>query len=71
MRHWLKKEKDFLIKFTPQMINFYRLPKLHKTQEIRIAVKTHKSEYIEIPNFSNLKFRSIVAGPHMLPQQIQ
>ena len=52
-----------LPKNIPRTSNFYGLSKIHKSKEIKIAVKTQKSEYEEIPNPSDLKFRPIVAGP--------
>ena len=39
-----KKEKDFLTSYIPKTCNFYRLPKVHKSKEIEIAVETQKSE---------------------------
>ena len=58
-----KKEKDFLTNYTPITSNFYELPKIHKSKQIKNAVVTQKSEYIEIPNPNDLKFRPIAAGP--------
>ena len=43
--------------------NFYGLPKINKSKQIKNAGETQKSEYIEIPNPSDLKFTPIVAGP--------
>lgn len=63
-----KKEKDFLINFIPKTSNFYGLPKIHKSREIKAAIETQKSEYISIPNPSDLTFRPIVAGPACLTQ---
>ena len=57
---WLtKNEKDFLTNYILITKNFYGLPKIHNSKQI----KPPKSEYIEIPNPSDLKFRPIVAGP--------
>ena len=57
-----KKEKDFLTNYISKTSNFNGLPKIHKSKQIKTAVETQKSENIEIPNPSVLKFRSIVAG---------
>ena len=57
-----KKEKVFLTNYISINCNFYGLPKIHKSKKIKNAVETQKSEYIEIPNPSNLKCRPIVAG---------
>ena len=46
----------------PKTSNFYQSSKIHKFKENRIAVVIKKSEYIEIPNSSVLKFRSIEVG---------
>ena len=58
-----KKEKEFLTNHISKTSNFYGLPKRHKSKQIKNAVETQKSEYIEIPNPSDLKFRPFVAGP--------
>ena len=58
-----KKEKDFLTKFNCKTSNFYGLPKIHKSKEIKNAIKTQNKEYIEIANPRDLKFRPIIAGP--------
>ena len=46
----------------PKSSNFYTLPKIHKSKQIKKAVETQKSEYIKIPNPSDLKFRSTEVG---------
>ena len=58
-----KKEKDFLTNYISITSNFYGLPRIHKSKLIKNAIETPKSEYTEIPNPSDLKFRPIVAGP--------
>ena len=65
-----KKEKDFLTNFNLKTSNFYRLPKVHKSEEIKTAIKLQKSGYIEILNPSDLKFRLIVGGPRCLTKRI-
>ena len=52
-----KKEKDFLKNYISITSNFHRLPKIHKSKQIKNAGETWKSEYIEIPNPSDLKFK--------------
>lgn len=58
-----KKEKDYLIDFECKTSQLYGLPKIHKSQQILSAIEEQNSEYIEIKNPSDLKFRPIVAGP--------
>jgi hypothetical protein len=58
-----KKEKDFLINFLPKTSNFYGLPKIHKSEEIKNAIQNQNSDYITLVNPEDLKFRPIVAGP--------
>ena len=58
----IKREKDFLTNYISTTTNFYRLSKIHKSKQIKNAIETQKSEYIEIPNPSDLKFRPIVSG---------
>ena len=47
----------------PKTSNFYGLSKIYKSEEIKIAIEIQKSEYTEIPDLSDFKFRPIVAGP--------
>ena len=56
-----KKEKEFLTNHISKTSNFYGLPKIHKSKQIKNAVEIQK--YTEILNPSDLKFRPIVAGP--------
>ena len=58
-----KKESDFLNNYILKSSNFYRLLKLHKSEEIKVAIETQKSEYIVIRNARDHIFRPIVAGP--------
>ena len=58
----IKKEKGFLTSFIPKTSYFYRLTKIRKLEEIRIAFKTQRSENIEIPKLNDLKFRPTDAG---------
>ena len=57
-----KSEKDFLTNYVSITSNFYGLPKIHKSKQIKNDIETQKSECIEISNPSDLKFRPIVAG---------
>ena len=58
MKHWLNKRKGLQTNYITKWSNFYGLPKIHKSEEIKIAVATQKSEYMEIPNPSDLKLWS-------------
>ena len=58
-----KREREFQTNCIPKTGNFYRLQNIYKFKEIKIAVETPKSEYIEIPNPIDLKFRLLIAGP--------
>ena len=55
--------KNFITNYISITCNFYGQPKTHKSKQIKSAVETQKSEYIEIPKPSDLKFRPIVEGP--------
>ena len=66
----IKKEKDFLTNHISKTSNFYGLLKIHRSKQIENAIETRKSEYIEIPNPSDLKFRPIVAGPSCLRSRL-
>ena len=57
------KETDYITNFISKTSNFYGLPKLHKSIEIETAILAQKSEYIELLEPKDLKFRPIVAGP--------
>ena len=58
-----KKETDYLTKFNHKTSFFYGLPKIHKSKQITSAITKQKSEYIQLPRPTDLKFRPIVAGP--------
>ena len=58
-----KKEKDYLETFESKTSNFYGLPKIHKSDEIKKVIQTQNSGYVEVPNPEDLKFRPIIAGP--------
>ena len=62
--HCLKPEEiDYVTNFEMKESNLYGLPKIHKSQIIKNAITQQNSDYISIPNPSDLKFRPIVAGP--------
>lgn len=58
-----KYEKEYIKKFTWRTSNLYGLPKIHKSSEIKEAIKEQNSEYIKVSAPPNLKIRPIVAGP--------
>lgn len=58
-----EKEEDFLRNFDVKSSNFYGLPKVHKSEEIKTAITEQNSAYIELKSPEDLKFRPIVAGP--------
>ena len=58
-----EKEKKFLTKFHIKSNLFYGLPKIHKSEIIKNAIKTQNTEIINIKECSDLNFRPIVAGP--------
>ena len=62
MRYKQKKAKNILTNFNSKTTYFNGLRKIHKSEVIKIGIKTQRSEYIEITNPSNLTFRPIVAG---------
>lgn len=58
-----EKEFKFLTKFDYKTSNFYGLPKVHKSNIIKLAVEQQKSEIITVWRPQDLKLRPIVAGP--------
>ena len=66
-----QKQKRFLTNFIPKTCNFYKLSKVHKPEKIKITVKTQRSEYTEIPNFSHLELVTNSSRPSMLHKQTQ
>ena len=58
-----KEEIAFLTNFDYRESNFYGLPKIHKSDIIKEAVKTQRSEVVSIPSPSDLKIRPIIGGP--------
>ena len=61
---FIKEEQDFLTKFSFSTINFYGLPKVHKSKIIQEAIQVQNSEYIKIYEPPDLTLRPIVAGPN-------
>ena len=57
------KEIDYLINFEIKCSNLYGLPKVHKSNQIKEAIKKCNSEYVDIKSSNDLTFRPIVAGP--------
>ena len=58
-----KDEISCLTNFDYKEANFYGLPKIHKSELIRDAVRSQKSEVITIPSPQDLKIRPIIGGP--------
>ena len=59
-----KKEKVYLISFSYNLSNFYGLPKIHKFSKIiQNVIKEQQKGHEHIIEPSDLKLRSIVAGP--------
>ena len=56
-------EYDFLTKRCQKISNFYMLPKLHKTKEIKEIIEKKPSEYIQTDEDILTEGRPIVAGP--------
>ena len=61
---FIKEEQDFLTKFSFSTINFYGLPKVHKSKIIQEAIQVQNSEYVKIYEPPDLTLRPIVAGPN-------
>ncbi|XP_061193752.1 uncharacterized protein LOC133201982 [Saccostrea echinata] len=64
------KEKDYLTNFDTSESQFYGLPKVHKSSEIKNAIHAQKGEYICCPNPEDLSFRPIVGGPNCSTQRL-
>ena len=58
-----KDEIAFLTNFEYKEANFYGLPKVHKSQIIKNAVKEQSSEVVTVSSPSDLKIRPIIGGP--------
>ena len=58
-----QKEFDYLSNFERKPSNFYGLPKVHKSDEIRNACDQFDTHYVQVEIVTNLKFRPIIAGP--------
>jgi hypothetical protein len=58
-----KDEIEYITDFNYVTSNFYGLPKIHKSMEIKNAIGLIKQSVISIENPVDLKFRPIVAGP--------
>ena len=56
-------EIDYLLNFEFKLSSFYGLPKIHKSQLIKQKYQEINTEYLELENPADLKFRPIVAGP--------
>ena len=63
-----KKEKVVVLKADWKDSFFYVLPKIHKSKEIKEAVKKVNEEYIHIPFPDSLKGRPINGGPQAVTQ---
>ncbi|XP_061175938.1 uncharacterized protein LOC133184880 [Saccostrea echinata] len=64
------KEKDYLTNFDTSESQFYGLPKVHKSLEIKNAIHAQNGEYISCPNPEDLSFRPIVGGPNCSTQRL-
>ena len=58
-----EKESDYLTKFETKTSQFYGLPKIHKSQQIKDAVTQQNSMCVNLKCPEDLTFRPIVAGP--------
>ena len=57
------KEYEYLTKFECKQSNFYGLPKVHKSKDIKNACTNTTEDIVNISNVSDLKMRPIIAGP--------
>ena len=60
----IKKEQDFVTKFSFSTSKFYAFPKVHKSKIIQEVIKVQNSEYLKIYEPPDLTLRPIVAGPN-------
>ena len=70
MDNFTKNEIDYLTNFEVRTSNFYGLPKIHKSKEIRENIQGNQDTYVKIPRPSDLKLRPIVAGPSSSTQRL-
>ena len=54
---------DYLLNFERKPSNFYGLPKVHKSDQIRNACDQFDTHFVQVENVTNFKFRPIVAEP--------
>ena len=65
-----KKELKFLKEFEIRESQFYGLPKVHKSQRIKLICETTITPDVTIPNVTDLKLRPIIAGPSCLTNRL-
>lgn len=68
--HLTEKEMDYLVNFETKNSNFYGLPKIHKSKELKDGMEKINSSYIKLPQPGDLKLRPIVAGPSCPTQRL-
>ncbi len=70
-KHELKtQEIKYLTKHDWRTSNFYGLPKIHKSKEIKTEVEKVNSTYIHLEHPTDLTFRPIVGGPECPTQRL-
>lgn len=57
-----KKEKDYITNFDYKTSQFYGLPKVHKSDQIKNMISSDSGEVISVLNPTDLNFRPIVAS---------
>ena len=65
-----RKEKDYFLKFEWKTSSYYVLPKIHKSQSIKEAIRANNAEYIELPPLGDLTMRTILAEPSSLTHRL-
>jgi hypothetical protein len=58
-----KKEREYLLKLEIRSSNFYELPKIHKSRQIKYGIQGKKSTYVKLPKPDDLKPRPLIASP--------
>ena len=59
-----QKEKLAITNFDYKSANIYGLPKIHKSQLVKEAVKNNKNICLNLPNPADLTLRLIFGGTH-------
>ena len=61
---------EYMFNFERKPSNFYGLPKVYKSDQIRKVYDQFDTHYVQVKNVTNLRFRPIIAGPACLTHRL-